>query len=137
MCARATSRAFPMTSTLESTTPSPRPISRVAVVTHGRRDVVADALARLRAFAESRGVELVDADAADADIVVVLGGDGTMLRALAARLGTEVPVIGVNFGRVGFLASIEPDRMEDELARVFSGEYRVVPLPTLEAEVGA
>jgi len=125
-----------MTSPLESTTPSPRRISRVAVVTHGRRDVVADALARLCAFAESRGVQVVDAEAPDADIVVVLGGDGTMLRALAARLGTDVPVIGVNFGRVGFLASIEPVRMEDELSRVFAGEYRVVPLPTLEAEVG-
>ena len=41
-----------------------------------------------------------------ADIVVVLGGDGTVLRALTRFLGTGVPVIGVNFGRVGFLSSM-------------------------------
>jgi NAD+ kinase len=69
------------------------------------------------------------------DIAVVLGGDGTMLRALARFLGTDVPVIGVNFGRVGFLASIQPDELEGGLARVFDGDYRVEELPTLEAEI--
>jgi NAD+ kinase len=125
-----------MTSTLASTTHSPRPVRRAAIVTHGRADVVAPALARLRAFAPAHGVELLDGDAADLDLVVVLGGDGTMLRALARCLGSDVPVIGVNFGRVGFLASIEPDRMELDLARVFAGDFRVVELSTLEAEVG-
>jgi NAD+ kinase len=125
-----------MTSTPESTTQSPRPVSRVAVVTHGQLERVAEALERLRAFAASRDVEVVEADGREADMVVVLGGDGTLLRSLAGRLGTNVPVIGVNFGRVGFLASIEPARLEADLARVFAGEYRVVVLPTLAAEAG-
>jgi NAD+ kinase len=64
--------------------------------------------------------------------VVVLGGDGTMLRTLAKLLGSEVPVIGVNFGRVGFLASIRPEDLERDLERAFKGEYAVVELPTLE-----
>jgi NAD+ kinase len=64
----------------------------------------------------------------------VLGGDGTMLRALQRFLGSDVPVIGVNFGRVGFLASIHQSELESALARVFSGDYRVVPLTTLEVE---
>ena len=42
----------------------------------------------------------------------MLGGDGTMLRALRRFLGTGVPVLGVNFGRVGFLATVEADSME-------------------------
>ena len=44
-------------------------------------------------------------------------------------------MIGVNFGRVGFLASITPERLEADLARVFAGEYRVIEQPTLEARL--
>jgi len=40
------------------------------------------------------------------DLAIVIGGDGTMLRALARFLGTDIPVVGVNFGRVGFLSSM-------------------------------
>jgi NAD+ kinase len=57
-----------------------------------------------------------------------------MLRALQRFLGTEIPVIGVNFGRVGFLASIQPNELESGLARVFSGDYRVVSLTTLDVD---
>ena len=46
-------------------------------------------------------------------LAIVLGGDGTMLRALARFLGTGVPVFGVNFGRVGFLTSVDADELED------------------------
>lgn len=74
-------------------------------------------------------------DLTSADIAVVLGGDGTMLRALQRFLDTDVPVIGVNFGRVGFLASIQSNELESGLARVFAGDYDVVELPTLEVEV--
>ena len=47
-----------------------------------------------------------------------------MLRALARFLGTGMPVIGVNYGRVGFLTAIAADELEPGLARVFAGEYR-------------
>jgi len=107
-------------------------VKRAAVVTIDRAGVE-DALARLRGVAESSGVELVDGD--DADIAIVLGGDGTMLRALGRFLGTGVPVIGVNYGRVGFLTAIDADELEDGVARVFAGEYRTQPLATLEAQV--
>ena len=58
-----------------------------------------------------------------------------MLRTLAQLLGTNVPVIGVNFGRVGFLASISPDDLERNIERVFAGEYVVVELSTLEVRL--
>ncbi|MDX6491668.1 MAG: kinase, partial [Gaiellaceae bacterium] len=125
-------------------------VKRVAVVTHGRPETTGDTLDRLRAVAEERGIELLlandelekhglgkdDGDSAAADLAVVLGGDGTMLRALLRFLGTSVPVIGVNLGRVGFLASIGRDALEEGFVRVFRGEYEVVELPALQAEAG-
>jgi NAD+ kinase len=88
------------------------------------------AVARIGSVARELGVELTDDDP---ELVVMLGGDGTMLRAFHEFLG-RVPVLGVNFGRFGFLASIQPDELEDGLRRVFAGEYVVIELPTLEFE---
>jgi NAD+ kinase len=125
-----------MTSTTGSTPRSAEAVRRAAVVLHGKRERLGDAEDRLRTVAERAGVELVEPGAAtDADLAVVLGGDGTMLRALTEYLGTDVPVIGVNFGRVGFLASIPSPELEAGLTRVFAGEFAVVELPTLDAEV--
>jgi NAD+ kinase len=121
-----------MTSTSGSSQRS-QPISAAAIVVHGRIDVH-DAEKRACTVAERAGVTMVD-DARDADIAVALGGDGTMLRTLAYLLGTAVPAIGVNFGRVGFLASIRPETLERDLARVFAGEYVTVDLPTLEVRL--
>jgi NAD+ kinase len=59
-----------------------------------------------------------------------------MLRALRMFLGTGIPVIGVNFGRVGFLSSVRPEELEAGLRRAFAGELDVVELPTLEVENG-
>ena len=136
-----------MTSTAGSPTPSGKRVGRAAVVTHGRPGQIGAGFARLQAVAQEHGVELVlssdeaekhGVDASDtapaADLAVVLGGDGTVLRALARFLGTGVPVIGVNFGRVGFLSSMGKRELEEGLGRVFAGEYDVVQLPTLELE---
>ena len=138
-----------MSSTAGSTTQSARPVRRVAVVSHGRVEAVANAIGRLQRVAAAAAVELVfgEEEAAkhgvaaaaapdDADLAVVLGGDGTMLRALHRFLGTGVPVIGVNYGRVGFLASMRPEELEDGLARAFRGELDTVDLATLEVTVG-
>jgi NAD+ kinase len=114
---------------------SAEPVRRVAVVTHGRDDVVADAVTRLEGAAATAGVELVAPGDDAADLAVVLGGDGTMLRALQRFLGTGVPVIGVNFGRVGFLTSIEGNELEQGVRRAFAGEYVVVELSTLDVDV--
>ena len=124
-----------MSSTTGSTRRSSNGVERAAVVRHGKAETIAGAAERLEAVARSAGVELVDGDPAAVDLAVVLGGDGTMLRGLAQFLGTGVPVIGVNFGRVGFLASIPSDKLEVGLARAFAGEFRVFELPTLEAVV--
>ena len=120
-----------MTSTSES--PQPSKPETVAVVAHGRIDV-GPAVERVRKVATESGVAVVD-EPEDAALTVAVGGDGTILRTLARLLGTDVPVIGVNFGRVGFLASIAPEALERDLARVFAGEFRVLELPTLEVKL--
>ena len=127
-----------MTSTTGSTQQLANRVRRAVVLTHGKPQAIGSALARLATVAREAEVELVDEDAAgvDADLAVVLGGDGTMLRALTRFLGTGVAVIGVNFGRVGFLSSIPRSELESGLARAFAGEYSVVELPTLDVEVG-
>jgi NAD+ kinase len=109
-------------------------VRTAAVVPGGHAELVDPAVERLRALAEREGVELVDGDGTP-DLAIVLGGDGTMLRALTRFLGADVPVLGVNFGRVGFLTTIAPAEMEDGLARVFAGDYDVIRLPTIEVEV--
>ena len=106
-------------------------VERAAVLTHGSKDVSA-AVDRLEAVARSAGVELVRGEADAIDVAIVLGGDGTMLRALGRFLGTGVPAIGVNFGSFGFLTAMPGDELESGLARVFAGDYRVIELPTLE-----
>ena len=139
-----------MTSTTGSTPQLASAVKRAAVITHGKADTIGPVLDRLGTIAAEAGVELLvdeseaakhdlqpaDAELEAADIALVLGGDGTMLRALARYLDTDVPVLGVNFGRVGFLSSIPRTELESGIARVFAGDYRVVELPTLEVEVG-
>ena len=112
---------------------SAEPVRRIAVVSHGDPAVIAGAVARVEAICTETQVEIVEGD--DADLAVVLGGDGTMLRALHRFLGSDVPVIGVNFGRVGFLSAMGPDAMETGLTRAFAGERQVVELPTLDVNV--
>ena len=96
-----------------------------------------EAMARLEGVAKAAGVELLPPDTAtrEIDLAVVLGGDGTMLRTLHRFLSTDVPVIGVNFGRVGFLSSMGPDQLEEGLVRAFAGELQIVELPTLEVDL--
>jgi NAD+ kinase len=108
-------------------------VTRAAVVVNHRFDVDA-AMAVLDRSAAEAGVELVEPEA-DADLMLALGGDGTMLGALRARLGTDTPVFGFNFGRMGFLTSAEGSDLATVIPRVFAGEFKVVELATLDAQL--
>jgi NAD+ kinase len=69
------------------------------------------------------------------DLCLVLGGDGTILQALRTYAGTGVPVFGVNFGTVGFLAAVEREQLEPGLERAFAGEFETLTLPGLRVKV--
>jgi NAD+ kinase len=69
------------------------------------------------------------------DICLVLGGDGSILHALRRYAHTEVPVFGVNFGTVGFLAAVEREEAAAGIRRALEGEIETIPLPGLEVKV--
>jgi NAD+ kinase len=126
-------------------------VKRAVVMTHRRSTETAAALQELRAAARRAGTTLLFDDeeitkhgivpitgiepcarpAADVDLVVVLGGDGTILTALREYAGTGIPVFAVNFGEVGFLATLDPDGLEADFDRAFAGEFETIELPTI------
>ena len=67
------------------------------------------------------------------DLCLVLGGDGSILWALRQYAGTEVPVFGINFGTIGFLAAAERRQLDEALGTAFAGDFEVLALPGLEA----
>jgi NAD+ kinase len=82
------------------------------------------------------GVETVDSVPRQADLCLVLGGDGSILYALRHFAGSGVPVFGVNFGTVGFLAAVERDDAAAGVRRAFGGETETIDLPGLEIGIG-
>jgi NAD+ kinase len=75
---------------------------------------------------------LEDLDAAP-DVCIVLGGDGTILKGLRLFADTGVPIFGINYGTVGFLAAVDPDDAREGLSRAFAGDFEVMSLPALDA----
>jgi NAD+ kinase len=66
------------------------------------------------------------------EAVIVLGGDGTILRGLDAFMGTATPVVGINTGHLGFLASAESSDLAEALGRLAAGDFVIEKLPALE-----
>ncbi len=124
---------------------------RAVVMTHRRLEGIGPALRELTAAARragatlvfdaeetvkhklepGKGIELVDEHGTDADLCIVLGGDGTILTGLREFAGTDVPVFAINFGEVGFLATLDPDGLAEDFDRAFAGEFDRLPLPTI------
>jgi NAD+ kinase len=74
-------------------------------------------------------------DPAGLDMVISLGGDGTMLRAVDLAYEAGVPVLGVNVGQMGYLAEVEPDDFDAALDRLVAGDYEVAERMVLEITV--
>jgi NAD+ kinase len=124
---------------------------RVGLVGNRRYRPLADLLSRLVALAPTLGVEFVyepqlaeliegleptTLEHAQLDVILSLGGDGTLLR--SARIGCVrgIPVLGINLGRLGFLAGAGPDQAEDALRRLVRGQYTVERRIALTARIG-
>ncbi|HWD11243.1 MAG TPA: NAD(+)/NADH kinase [Solirubrobacteraceae bacterium] len=71
----------------------------------------------------------------DVELCIVLGGDGTILRALQCYAGTDVPVFAINFGEIGFLATVEPANIDDGIRRAFSSDFELLRLPGIVLEL--
>jgi NAD+ kinase len=85
-------------------------------------------------FEPRDGVRVVSDLTEPTDLVIALGGDGTILAALRAYAGTGTPVFAVNFGTIGFLATVEPDELEDGIRHALAGGFDVMRLPVLVAD---
>jgi NAD+ kinase len=112
-------------------------MTSVALVAHHERSTARVHAADVAAWCTSRGVELwmpvedaaaldlahlgSDRPVAEADLVVSLGGDGTMLRSVRLLGGAAIPLLGINLGSLGYLTEVEPERCADSLDRFVRG----------------
>ena len=100
----------------------------------GRSDIT-DFASHLTDEIRTRYGEIVEADETP-DIVIAVGGDGTMLGAVSRAISWDVPVLGFNMGTLGFLTAAEPSRVEPVLDRLFEGDFDIVERLTVSASVG-
>lgn len=127
------------TATLITHSHPPAATEAVPIAVEAARDagwrLVADRAELDKHGPSAAGIELERPDETP-DLCLVLGGDGTILHALRRFAGTEVPVFGVNFGTVGFLAAVERDGARDGMTRAFGGEIETLGLPAVRVEAG-
>jgi NAD+ kinase len=127
----------------------------ITAFSHTRPGDTGPALQRIVELADEAGVEVrlpageiekhgllpgaveAPADGAllDTGLAIVLGGDGTILTHLRKFAGTGVPVFAINYGAIGFLATVEPWELDDGIRRALDGEIDVMALPGLVAEI--
>ena len=118
--------------------------NRIAIVGRPGHEGVAETCVRLFRFLSRSGVtvitdattaglavapdcEIVEKEtlSADCDLFIVVGGDGSMLKMAKFVVPDDVPVIGINRGKLGFLTDVLPDELEEQLSAVLAGDYTV------------
>ena len=116
--------------------------ARVILLAYGDRPDVAAEVKRLRSVIEEHA-EIVctdfhfseDLSDIEADLVIVMGGDGSILRAAHQMGPRQLPVLGVNLGKLGFLADLLPDRLVEVFPEVCRGKFRVIEHLMFECQV--
>ena len=98
-------------------------MKKIAFYVNATKHSAPDVRDRLVAYAQKCGMEVVDAADSLPDVVVVLGGDGTMLSAVHQYPG--VPLLGLNLGSLGYLAYVEESGFEDAIVALAEGRYRI------------
>ena len=129
-------------------------MNTVTVFTHARPEMTGDALRRVIELARQADVEVHLAETEvekhgieprdgvvvgpeppdDPDVAIVLGGDGTILGALRRYARRDVPVFAVNYGTIGFLATVEPEDLDTGIGLALKREFDTMPLPGLVAD---
>lgn len=100
-------------------------IQKLGLILHPAKPEAAELALHMAQACRRAGVEPVEGETADADVIAVLGGDGTILRALGMMQGCVRPVLGVNLGHMGFLTECAPQAAEEAVRRLAQGEYRL------------
>ena len=108
-------------------------------------EAAVDLSARAAGWCQMRGVDEWQAPSDDlpvllrelstTDALVVLGGDGTFLRAVRAVAEIDVPILGINLGKVGFLSKAEAGELDDVLAKIVDGRYTIDERMSLEGRI--
>jgi NAD+ kinase len=133
----------------------PKRFSTIAVLGRAGDPEIVTALKSLLAHLDTQGVRtVVDAAlapllggkiathfvehaqiSAQADLVIAVGGDGTLLNVVHLFNAHPIPLVGINLGRVGFLTDISPDTMETEISAILHGDYHAEQRLLLESEI--
>ena len=124
-------------------------MERIGLMVHGSRQDAVACAAKATRFLQRAGIKVqAEEDAAAClagvmpfsqatekpDAILSLGGDGTLLRGAQAAVKWNVPLLGVNLGRVGFLAEAEPENIEDVLQQLLEGDYTLEERGLLSVE---
>ena len=122
-----------------------KPVKRIGFAYNPTSDAAVDLRERAAGWAEAQGIAEWSSPAADhdalhrelpgTDVLVVLGGDGTFLRAAHAVIEDDVPLLGINVGKVGFLSKVEANDIEPVLAKLVDGRYEIEPRMALEGRI--
>jgi len=116
------------------------PFKRIGLFIRKDDAVMASAVLQVTDFLASRGISMVGNEAlaflpdvtvismadfpAQCDLAIAIGGDGTMLSASRALAGSALPIVGINVGRLGFLADVTLSNLQQQLQRILDGQYR-------------
>lgn len=108
----------------------------VMVIRHLSRPELAETADKVAAELRNHGITPVDEDYdGSVEIVIALGGDGTLLGAARPARTQAVPLIGINLGHTGFLTEVEPDKISEVINHIVAGSYTVQPRMTVEVSV--
>ncbi len=126
-------------------------LRRIGVVARPEHDDVPGCVEQLASFARENQIDVafeehltewapdgakpMDLDANPIDLLIALGGDGTLLRAGRSVAGRDIPVLGVNLGHLGFLTALPHTELEEHLGLVLKGDYVLDRRSTLEARI--
>ena len=115
---------------------------KVFLLGHGENQQVRQVVARLQSQIEQIAEitlcdfgQTQDLSSVDADLAIVLGGDGSILRAAGQMGYRQIPVLGINLGRLGFLADLSPEELPEVLADISAGKFSTIDHLMLNCEV--